>query len=201
LFNDVDLDVDDELSENVHPNQAMLYKITSPAGTMDFRTFNAPLDDRVLVRPNTSTKKRFYSPITPCRALPFAGYERSTGKMNEPRKPSPKQLLMPEIIIETSSSEKDIMIGGEIYNPSNSPDHSLKHSKSRSRTKESKCGGLIDEPTPNSDYLGHIKRKLDSNLSDEESPTKLDECNRNLVEELCGATIDEIEDDEVSQML
>ena len=57
------------------------------------------------------------------------------------RKVSPWQTLMPEIIIETSSSEKDIIgIDGEIYEQSDENMYEKKsrhqNSKSRSWTKE-----------------------------------------------------------------
>lgn len=54
---------------------------------------------------------------------------------------SPKQILMPEIIIENSSSEKDIIgLSGEVYKPSAEMIYESKgkksQSKSRSRTKD-----------------------------------------------------------------
>ena len=76
-------------------------------------------------------------------------------------------------------------------------------SKSRSRTKDSKTN--FDTSIKD---LSQVKLKLDSTLSkddnseqvcgldDDSSGSKLQECNRNLVEELCGASIEDIDESE-----
>ena len=78
----------------------------------------------------------------------------------------PSRTLQPEIVIEDTTSEKDIFINGELYEPPQSPPKPRKsknHSKSRSRTKDEDA----DEPSPESEALSHIKKKLDSTLNQE----------------------------------
>lgn len=88
---------------------------------------------------NTAGKQRFYSPISPCKPMPMQyNYINSSEKsrpilLGDPKMTnilevlmeesiewiSPRQQLMPEIIIENSSSEKDIIgLSGEVYKPS-----------------------------------------------------------------------------------
>lgn len=95
-----------------------------------------PLTKQQIKEHQTSIKKTYnvHSPFTPLKALPLAGYDGSTGKVarrieeflvdpspeeeDSQSNSPPQKMLVPEIVIEDTSSEKqDIIIDGQVYLP------------------------------------------------------------------------------------